>query len=99
MYASVYLTILTTRKELIPLIRRRRLEEQSLHSDNKKEVENLNYSSNIFDALIVVDRSTDLITPMCMELTYNGLIDEYIGIKNGGFGLGYSTFIDMSQHI
>ncbi|TIC45919.1 Sec1-like protein [Wallemia mellicola] len=69
-------------EELIPLIRRRRLEEQSLHSDNKKEVENLNYSSNNFDALIVVDRSTDLITPMCMELTYNGLIDEYIGIKN-----------------
>lgn len=99
MCASVYLTTLTTRKELIPLIRRRRLEEQSLHSDNKKEVENLNYSSNTFDALIVVDRSTDLITPMCMELTYNGLIDEYIGIKNGGFGLGDSTSIDMSQRI
>lgn len=63
------------------------MEEQLLHSDNKKEVENLNHSSNIFEALIVVDRSTDLITPMCMQLTYEGLIDEYVGVKNGGLVL------------
>ena len=60
------------------------MEEQLMHTDNKKEVENLSHASSTFDALIVVDRSTDLITPMCMQLTYQGLIDEYIGVKNGG---------------
>lgn len=70
-------------KELIPLIKRRRMEEHLLHSDNKREVENLNHASSTFDALVVVDRSTDLITPMCIQLTYLGLIDEYIGVKNG----------------
>ncbi|TIA83950.1 hypothetical protein E3P98_00483 [Wallemia ichthyophaga] len=69
-------------EELIPLIKRRRMEEHLLHSDNKREVENLNHASSTFDALVVVDRSTDLITPMCIQLTYLGLIDEYIGVKN-----------------
>jgi hypothetical protein len=34
------------------------------------------------DGLIVVDRSVDWVTPMCTQLTYEGMLDEYIGIRN-----------------
>jgi len=32
--------------------------------------------------MIVLDRSVDWVTPMCTQLTYEGLIDEIMGIKN-----------------
>ncbi|KAE9392933.1 Sec1-like protein [Gymnopus androsaceus JB14] len=38
-------------------------------------------SSN-FDSLIVIDRRVDMITPLLTQLTYEGLIDELLGIKN-----------------
>ncbi|CAG8535444.1 3238_t:CDS:10, partial [Ambispora leptoticha] len=41
----------------------------------------LSTSQNI-DSLIIVDRSVDLITPLCTQLTYEGLIDEIFGIRN-----------------
>lgn len=34
------------------------------------------------DSLIIVDRQMDMITPLCTQLTYEGLLDEVIGIKN-----------------
>ena len=34
------------------------------------------------DSMVVIDRQVDLVTPMCTQLTYEGLIDEVIGIKN-----------------
>ena len=34
------------------------------------------------ESLIILDRNIDLITPMCTQLTYNGLIDEIFEIKN-----------------
>jgi len=40
----------------------------------------LSVSQNI-DSLIIIDRSVDLITPLCTQLTYEGLIDEVFGIK------------------
>ena len=33
------------------------------------------------DNLIIIDRSVDMITPMMTQLTYEGMIDENIGIK------------------
>ncbi|KAG6851377.1 hypothetical protein H0H93_005775 [Arthromyces matolae] len=38
--------------------------------------------SDKIDALIVLDRRVDMVTPMLTQLTYEGLIDEVIGIKN-----------------
>eukprot|EP01090_Pellita_catalonica_P017405 TRINITY_DN5247_c0_g1_i1.p1 TRINITY_DN5247_c0_g1~~TRINITY_DN5247_c0_g1_i1.p1 ORF type:complete len:594 (-),score=95.78 TRINITY_DN5247_c0_g1_i1:73-1854(-) len=35
------------------------------------------------DTLILIDRDVDLITPMCTQLTYEGLIDELMGVENG----------------
>ncbi|EPQ61414.1 hypothetical protein GLOTRDRAFT_82875 [Gloeophyllum trabeum ATCC 11539] len=34
------------------------------------------------DSLIILDRRTDMITPLLTQLTYEGLIDEMLGIKN-----------------
>ncbi|KAJ3295464.1 hypothetical protein HK104_002652 [Borealophlyctis nickersoniae] len=54
-------------------------------------------SSRIFpvgseiDSMIIIDRSVDLITPMCTQLTYEGLIDEVFGIK--------STFVELDPSI
>ncbi|KAF9469737.1 ATP binding protein [Collybia nuda] len=39
-------------------------------------------NSDKFDSLIVLDRRVDMITPLLTQLTYEGLIDELIGIKN-----------------
>ncbi|KAF8517245.1 Sec1-like protein [Hysterangium stoloniferum] len=39
-------------------------------------------SSDKIDALIVLDRQTDLLTPLLTQLTYEGLVDEMLGIKN-----------------
>jgi len=43
-------------------------------------------ASDQIDSLVIIDRSTDWVTPMCTQLTYEGLIDEYIGIKNSQYG-------------
>ena len=34
-----------------------------------------------FDALILLDRETDTLTPLLTQLTYQGLIDHYFGIN------------------
>lgn len=44
--------------------------------------ENLMTPSTKIDSLIVIDRRVDMITPLLTQLTYEGLIDELIGIKN-----------------
>ncbi|KAI0304598.1 Sec1-like protein, partial [Russula brevipes] len=38
--------------------------------------------SDTFDSLIVIDRRVDMITPLLTQLTYEGLIDEVIHIRN-----------------
>jgi hypothetical protein len=35
------------------------------------------------DELILIDRETDMITPMLTQLTYEGLIDDTYGLNNG----------------
>eukprot|EP00814_Leptocylindrus_danicus_P010028 CAMPEP_0116033804 /NCGR_PEP_ID=MMETSP0321-20121206/19213_1 /TAXON_ID=163516 /ORGANISM="Leptocylindrus danicus var. danicus, Strain B650" /LENGTH=694 /DNA_ID=CAMNT_0003509961 /DNA_START=24 /DNA_END=2109 /DNA_ORIENTATION=+ len=35
------------------------------------------------DAMIIMDRTLDLVTPMLTPLTYEGLVDDIIGMKNG----------------
>lgn len=39
-------------------------------------------SSNQIDCLVVLDRHIDMVTPLLTQLTYEGLINELIGIKN-----------------
>jgi hypothetical protein len=35
------------------------------------------------DSLIILDRAVDWVTPMCTQLTYEGMLDEFIGISHG----------------
>ena len=38
--------------------------------------------SDKIDGMIVLDRRVDMITPLLTQLTYEGLIDEVMGIKS-----------------
>nr|GEW36837.1 vacuolar protein-sorting-associated protein 33 homolog isoform X1 [Tanacetum cinerariifolium] len=35
------------------------------------------------NTVIIIDRELDMITPMCCQLTYEGLLDEFLHINNG----------------
>lgn len=35
------------------------------------------------DRLLILDRTIDFISPLVTQLTYEGLIDEVFGIRNG----------------
>ncbi|XP_044508598.1 vacuolar protein-sorting-associated protein 33 homolog [Mangifera indica] len=42
------------------------------------------------NTLILIDREVDMITPMCSQLTYEGLMDEFLHINNGSVELDAS---------
>ena len=44
------------------------------------------------DTIIILDRQIDLISPMITQLTYEGLIDEFFGIKNSSVKLPVDKF-------
>jgi hypothetical protein len=46
------------------------------------------------DTLLLIDRTTDLVTPMCTQLTYEGLIDEIFGINNATLDLPEEKLVD-----
>ena len=60
------------------LIRQRR---EHLASDPSSPA--LTTPSQLIDSLIIIDRAVDYATPLCTQLTYEGLVDEVVGISNG----------------
>ncbi|XP_051116487.1 vacuolar protein-sorting-associated protein 33 homolog isoform X1 [Andrographis paniculata] len=42
------------------------------------------------NTLILLDREVDMVTPMCSQLTYEGLLDEFLCINNGAVELDSS---------
>ncbi|KIS69265.1 putative vacuolar sorting protein (hbrA) [Mycosarcoma maydis] len=60
------------------LIRQRR---EHLASDPSSPA--LTAPSHLIDSLIIIDRAVDYATPLCTQLTYEGLVDEVVGINNG----------------
>jgi len=46
------------------------------------------------DTIILLDREVDLMTPLCTQLTYEGLIDEIFGIIDGTVDLPAEMVID-----
>ncbi|XP_022765446.1 vacuolar protein-sorting-associated protein 33 homolog isoform X4 [Durio zibethinus] len=42
------------------------------------------------NTLILIDREVDMVTPMCSQLTYEGLLDEFLRIHNGSVELDSS---------
>ena len=61
-------------QRLSDLLQRHRASGESQYAD-------LQVSDKV-DSLIIVDRSVDWVTPMCTQLTYEGMLDEFVGIKN-----------------
>ena len=61
-----------------------RRELEANHANSISSIPLFPLNSEI-DSLIILDRSVDLITPMCTQLTYEGLIDEVYGIKSSKF--------------
>lgn len=49
------------------------------------------------DRLLIIDRTSDLITPMLTQLTYEGLIDEAFGINNTTTLLPPEKFSNLSK--
>ncbi|XP_057979188.1 vacuolar protein-sorting-associated protein 33 homolog isoform X1 [Malania oleifera] len=39
------------------------------------------------NTLILLDREVDMVTPMCSQLTYEGLVDEFLRVNNGSVEL------------
>ncbi|EFX62598.1 hypothetical protein DAPPUDRAFT_120082 [Daphnia pulex] len=53
--------------------------------------------SPLFDTLMIIDRTVDLITPVVTQLTYEGLIDEFYGIIHNTVKLPGENF-QASSH-
>jgi hypothetical protein len=61
---------------LADLLTRQTTQRASVDQDGLLDI------SDTFDSLIVIDRRVDMITPLLTQLTYEGLIDEIVHIKN-----------------
>ena len=55
---------------------------QRHHKSGAPEYAEIEQSTSV-DSLIIIDRAVDWVTPMCTQLTYEGMLDEFVGIKNG----------------
>jgi vacuolar protein sorting-associated protein 33A len=53
-------------------------------------------TSDKIDSLIILDRGVDMITPLLTQLTYEGLVDELIGIKNCEY---YNKIYSLAVHV
>jgi hypothetical protein len=43
------------------------------------------------DGLIMIDRGIDLISPFCIQMNYEGLLDEFFGIE--------TTYVTVDRNI
>jgi len=64
-------------------------EESNGDRDSDRQIQDENDENGI--AMILLDRRLDMVTPMVTPLTYEGLLDELVGIDCG--------FIGISEHI
>lgn len=67
---------------LLRMRREQSVTDQVSPTTSAKTPSLLNTISNHIDQFIIIDRNVDLVTPLCTELTYEGLVDETIGIKH-----------------
>ncbi|EWS74446.1 vacuolar protein sorting-associated protein (macronuclear) [Tetrahymena thermophila SB210] len=52
-----------------------------LSADEETKGINQDYSQSEFETMILLDRNIDFITPLCSQLVYEGLIDDFYGIN------------------
>jgi hypothetical protein len=65
--------------------RSKELQAQGLDIDDQSE----------FDAIIVIERDVDLVSPLCIQFTFEGIIDELFGINTGIILLLTLDFINV----
>lgn len=71
-------------EEVVKKLMAMRLEEHLATSSSSSDQ---NQTSQV-DAMIIMDRKVDLVTPMVTPLTYEGLLDDIVGID-----CGYASFL------
>jgi hypothetical protein len=49
---------------------------------------------SLIDMIVLIDRDVDMVTPLCTQLTYEGLIDEILGIEKGAVAIPKRAFED-----
>lgn len=59
----------------------------------------LSSPSKIFDSVVIIDRSVDLATPLCTQLTYEGLVDEVVGIQSAHVEVDAALVSDIQQSV
>ncbi|CAO3695260.1 unnamed protein product [Umbelopsis ramanniana] len=67
---------------LIRMRREQAVVEEVSTSTSRQNPSLLNSLSTHIDQLVIIDRNVDLYTPLCTQLTYEGLIDEIFRIKH-----------------
>lgn len=75
-------TVLSTSQKMVNLLRRLG-SEYVVDPGHGTSIPKLTFGS--IDTMIVLDRQLDMVTPMCTQLTYEGLLDEVFGIKHGQY--------------
>ncbi len=58
-----------------------RIEQNTLNIDQSSNNKNISNQESEIDALIMFDRDIDLVSPFCVNHNYEGLLDEFFGIK------------------
>ena len=49
---------------------------------------------SLVDMIVLLDRDVDMVTPLCTQLTYEGLIDEILGVEKGAVAIPQRAFDD-----
>jgi len=71
---------------------------QSLMSEMKSKIGLGAFGAEpVFDTLIIIDRTVDLLTPLLTQFTYNGIIDETLESSFGIIDLPEGCFYDKNR--
>ena len=68
----------------------------ALSNPSKCELYDLKVRSQI-DTLVILDRAVDLVSPLPIQLTYEGLIDEMFGIQCSSVRLPENKVVSLSS--
>ncbi|KAJ4971557.1 hypothetical protein NE237_004656 [Protea cynaroides] len=60
------------------------------HMEGEEPVNLSDMGAPEINTLILLDREVDMVTPMCSQLTYEGLLDEFLRVNNGSVELDAS---------
>ncbi|OAY28803.1 vacuolar protein-sorting-associated protein 33 homolog [Manihot esculenta] len=67
------------------------------HMQTEEPVNSSDMGVPEINTVILLDREVDMVTPMCSQLTYEGLLDEFLHINNGSVELDASIMGAQQQ--